>query len=105
MKIRIDKNTIELLPENESETIGMTNMWNILVDCQKFNRKIVPIGEYVPSKENLARFLVEGEVDSMTPVISQADYRVYCQTCNKYFDVKKGDQIPLCCGQTMEVLD
>ena len=39
------------------------------------------------------------------PVYVQEDTTVYCSTCNKYFMVKKGQQVPLCCGRTMESLD
>ena len=33
------------------------------------------------------------------------DCRCYCQTCNKYVELKKGDRIPPCCGKLMEVMD
>jgi hypothetical protein len=29
------------------------------VDCVQFNKKLVPIGEYIPQKANLARFALE----------------------------------------------
>ncbi len=105
MKLIVDKNVIEFSPESDGETTQLLSMWNMLVDCVKFNKKIVPIGEYVPEKANTARFVIEGEVDTDAPVYAPADITVYCQTCNKYFNVKKGDQIPLCCGRVMESLD
>jgi len=30
-----------------------------MVDCVRFNKKLVPVGEYIPQKNNLARFVVE----------------------------------------------
>jgi hypothetical protein len=31
-----------------------------MIDCVKFNKKLVPVGEYIPEKNNLARFAIEG---------------------------------------------
>ena len=105
MKISMDKNVIEFYPENDAETTQLLALWNVMVDCAKFNKKMTPIGEFVPSKNKLARFLVEGDVDVNTPVYAPSDMTVYCQTCNKFYRVKQGEQIPLCCGKTMESLD
>lgn len=60
MKIRVENNLVELTPESDAETEALTSLWNVVVDCAKFNKKLVPIGEYVPSKENLAQFAIEG---------------------------------------------
>lgn len=59
MKIKVDKNLVELTPENNEETRQLERLWNTVVDCVKFNKKLVPIGEYVPQKSNLARFAIE----------------------------------------------
>lgn len=105
MRIIVDKSVIEFNPESENETAQLSQVWNLLVDCVKFNKKIVPIGEFIPGQSTKARFVVEGEIDADAPVYAPQDTTVYCQTCNKYFLVKKGDQIPLCCGRVMESLD
>lgn len=60
MRIRIDRNVVEFVPENLQETAAMETLWRVVVDCLRENRKLVPIGEYVPTKENLARFTIEG---------------------------------------------
>jgi hypothetical protein len=59
MKIKIEKNLVEFTPESEEETKDLGGLWETIVDCAKFNKKLVPIGEYVPSKENLAQFAIE----------------------------------------------
>jgi hypothetical protein len=59
MKIKVEKNLVELVPESDDETKQMLKLWNTIVDCVKFNKKLVPIGEYVPQKSNLARFAIE----------------------------------------------
>jgi endogenous inhibitor of DNA gyrase (YacG/DUF329 family) len=45
------------------------------------------------------------EKKSYTPVIAQEDCTVYCSTCNKTIEIKKGQEIPLCCGRVMEIID
>jgi hypothetical protein len=59
MKITMDKNLVEFLPENDDETKMMEALWQLIVDCVRFNKKLVPVGEYIPQKKNLARFVVE----------------------------------------------
>jgi len=59
MKIKIDKNLVEFIPESNQETTDLQQLWNTIVDCVKFNKKLVPIGEYVPQKSNQARFTIE----------------------------------------------
>jgi len=60
MKIEILKDYIELTPENDYETANLEGLWRLLVDCVRFNKKLVPMGEYVPAKKNVARFAIEG---------------------------------------------
>lgn len=59
MKITKDKSLVEFTPENDEETEALLELWNVIVDCVKFNKKLVPVGEFVPDKENVARFTVE----------------------------------------------
>lgn len=59
MKINKDNNLVEFTPESDEETKALSDLWNVIVDCVKFNKKLVPVGEYVPDKENIARFTVE----------------------------------------------
>lgn len=60
MKISIDKNLVGFTPENENERAELDRLWKILVDCVKFNMKLVPVGEYVPEMTDTARFAIEG---------------------------------------------
>ncbi len=108
MKIKVDRNVVEFLPENPQETADMEVLWRVVVDCMEFNKKMVPIGEYVPSKENLARFVVEGVAGGKTEYSeakAEADASYYCSICNKYMNVKAGEREPMCCGREMETLD
>jgi hypothetical protein len=109
MKISIEKNLVEFTPENPDETTKLEALWRLMVDCVRFNKKLVPVGEYVSQKDTLARFAIEGmdnkQKEEYAEVYADDDCRCYCQTCNKYVELKKGDQIPPCCGKLMEVLD
>lgn len=109
MQINIDKNLVEFTPENAEETAKLQGLWRLMVDCARFNKKMVPVGEYIPSKNAFARFAIEGmQVAGTTdyPVVNvEQNCRCYCQTCNKYVMLEKGDRIPPCCGKLMEVMD
>lgn len=108
MRISVDKNVVEFVPENNNETGAMEVLWRVIVDCMKENKKLVPIGEYIPSKKNLARFVIEGIPGGKTEWTEQVapeDSTYYCAICNKYMNVKKGGSIPLCCGRSMENMD
>ena len=109
MQINIEKNLVEFTPENADETAKLQTLWRVLVDCARFNKKMVPVGEYIPQKNAFARFAIEGMETKGTPdypeIFVDKDCRCYCQTCNKYVMLKKGDRIPPCCGKLMEIMD
>jgi len=110
MKIDIQKNLVEFTPETSDEKIKLEALWKTVVDCVRFNKKLVPVGQYVVGQDELARFAIEGgqakgSEETYAEAYADKDCRCYCQTCNKYVELKKGDQIPPCCGKLMEVLD
>ena len=109
MKISIDKNLVEFKPETADEKSHLEGLWRLLVDCVRFNKKLVPVGEYIPEKNAFARFAIEGlkteATGSYAEVYVDNDTTCFCQTCNKFVKLKKGDRIPPCCGKLMEVLD
>jgi len=109
MNINIEKNLVEFTPENSDETIKLQSLWRMMVDCARFNRKLVPIGEYIPQKSEFARFVIEGEkgagIDEYPEVYVDEDCQCICYTCNKYVKLSKGERIPPCCGKLMEGLD
>ena len=107
MQINIEKNLVEFTPENADETKKIEALWKIMIDCVRFSKKLVPVGEFIPQKNKFARFAIEElEVKGAgrTPRCT-SDPSCYCQTCNKFVELKKGDRIPPCCGKLMEVLD
>ena len=109
MKISVDKNVVEISPESEQETAALDILWKVVIDCYGNNKKLVPMGQFVPGINSLARFNIEG-VEGGATVYSQDktapnDNTYYCDICNKYMKVKAGDPIPLCCGKDMECID
>lgn len=107
MKIHIDKNVVEFLPESEQETASMETLWRVVVDCAGDNKRLTAIGEYIPLKKNLARFVIGGVPGITTYTEDRAveECTVVCFTCNKYMQLKGGDPVPVCCGKPMEVAD
>ena len=59
MKIAIEKNLVEFTPENDEEITQLSALWDVVVDCAKFNKKLVPVGEFIPKQTKLARFSIE----------------------------------------------
>jgi hypothetical protein len=39
------------------------------------------------------------------PVYTENDNTAYCTICNKTVELKAGDEIPLCCGRVMDLID
>jgi hypothetical protein len=118
MKIDIDKTVVTFEPENENEQDRLEQLWRVIIDCNGFALKLAPIGEYVPaSGKKKASFYIEGLKDKMersapssavakyTPIYTEHDNTAYCPICNKTVELKAGDEIPLCCGKAMTLLD
>jgi hypothetical protein len=60
MQINIEKNLVEFTPENADETKQIEDLWKLMIDCVRFSKKLVPVGEYIPQKNKFARFAIEG---------------------------------------------
>ena len=111
MKILIDKNVIEFTLENPQETADMEALWRVLVDCVGDNKRMEPIGEYIPAKSNVARFITEDLAEGVeaktvyTEDHVKEECTVVCTICNKYAHLKAGDSVPVCCGRPMELID
>ena len=51
MQINIEKNYVEFTPDTADETVKLEALWRVIVDCVRFNRKLVPVGEYFSRDE------------------------------------------------------
>ncbi len=109
MRIEMEKSRVMFYPENAEEKAKLKALWKIMVDCVGYSRKMVPIGEYVPEKNDaFASFHIEGlnpQDQPFAEVRAEEDVDAYCKICNKVLIVKAGEVIPLCCGKMMEIID
>lgn len=108
MKIEIEKNLVQFFPEGAEEKAKLQLLWQMMVDCVGTNKKMVPVGEYSPAKHHSATFMIEdlaANQQAYEVVRVDFDCRCYCQVCNKFVDIKKGEAIPICCGRLMEIID
>lgn len=58
MKIKIENDLVEFVPEGD-EVKELGALWDTIVDCVKFNKKLVPVGEFIPGTTPQARFAIE----------------------------------------------
>ena len=109
MKIRIDKDIVEMIPEHAAEKAELEALWIKMGNCLGGNKYLEPIGTYIPSQNPAAQFhiagLTEQEANAVPVIRAPYDTDVYCVTCNKTVQVKAGEVIPFCCGRLMEILD
>lgn len=59
MKIELEGTLLKLTPENDREKTELNQLWNIIIDCAKENKKLVPVGQYLPGMKEVAVFNIE----------------------------------------------
>lgn len=59
MKIELEGTLIRFSPENDREADELNQLWTIVVDCVRDNRKLVPVGEYIKGVKQVATFNIE----------------------------------------------
>jgi len=119
MKIDLDQAVVTFTPENEEEQIKLEQLWRIIIDCNGYASKLTPIGAYIPAEDPTkgAAFYIEGlkeriendpaaaKTAAFTSIRVEEDNTAYCPNCNKTVALKAGDEIPMCCGKLMTLLD
>ena len=109
MKISIHREIVEFTPENPAEATELEALWIKMSNCIGKTKRLEPMGTYIPSEDKTATFHIEGlskeEAGAVPTVRAPYDTAVYCATCNKTLNIKKGEVIPFCCGRLMEILD
>ncbi len=109
MRIDIIKSRVMFYPQTAEEKAKLEAIWRLLVECVGESRKLVPVGEYVPQKDDRrVTFHIEGvdpEENTYVEIRLESDADLYCRTCSKVISLKAGDVIPMCCGKMMEILD
>ena len=109
MKIRLDRDIAEFIPENPAEATELEALWIKMGNCVGETKRQEPMGVYVKSEQKSAKFHIEGlteeEAKAIPQVLAPYDTDVYCIICNRTEHVKAGEPIPFCCGRLMEILD
>jgi hypothetical protein len=59
VKIDFNNDLVEFKPESKDEAAAMQKLWDVVLDCVRSNLKLVPVGEFVAGKSEVARFHVE----------------------------------------------
>lgn len=59
MRIELEGTLIKMMPENNREKDELNQLWTILIDCVKDNKKLVPVGQYIPGLKEVAAFNIE----------------------------------------------
>lgn len=59
MRIELEGSLLKFMPENAREKEELNQLWNIVIDCVNQNRKLVPVGEYLPGIKEVATFNIE----------------------------------------------
>jgi hypothetical protein len=59
MKIELEGTLLKMTPENEREKEELNQLWTIIIDCVKENKKLVPVGQYILGMKEVATFNIE----------------------------------------------
>ena len=59
MKIELEGTLLKMTPENNREKEELNQLWTIIIDCVKDNKKLVPVGQYIPGIKEVATFNIE----------------------------------------------
>ena len=59
MKLELEGSLLKMTPENDREKTELNQLWTLIIDCAKDNKKLVPVGEYLPGTKEVATFNIE----------------------------------------------
>lgn len=59
MKIELEGTLLKMIPENEREKSELNQLWTVVIDCVNQDKKLVPVGEYIPGIKEVAVFNIE----------------------------------------------
>jgi hypothetical protein len=59
MKIELEGTLLKMTPENDREKEELNQLWTIIIDCVKENKKLVPVGQYILGMKEVATFNIE----------------------------------------------
>lgn len=105
MKIEVEGSIIRLIPESQREAEELNKMWEVVARCEEENKKLLPLGVYVPGSSPYAQFYVEGSEIKGDVRKNLRKLRYVCMICNRMEEYPEDRPTPLCCGQPMINMD
>lgn len=105
MRIEIEGAVVRLIPENEREAQELNKLWELVARCEEENRKLLPLGIYVPRTSPYAQFYVEGLSLKADVKKGIKKVRYVCMICNRMEEYPEDSPTPICCGQPMYNMD
>ncbi len=62
MKISVESPIrIKMIPENEHEQDDLEALWKLVIRCNEDSKVLCPIGEYMPSENDGANFVIQDQ--------------------------------------------
>jgi len=105
MKIRIDGAIIHLILETQEEVNSLDRLWKVIGMCESENRKLLPLGHFIPGVSESAQFYVEGLERKSDLSDSIKKIRYVCMICNRMEEYLEASPNPVCCGRPMYRMD
>jgi hypothetical protein len=59
MRFELEGSLIKMIPENDREKEELNQLWTIIIGCIKEDKKLVPVGQYIPGVKEVATFNIE----------------------------------------------
>ena len=105
MKIKIDGAIIHFIPETQEEIKDLDHLWKVIGMCETENRKLLPLGHFVPGVSESAQFYVEGLKAKSNPYTSTNKIRYVCMVCNRMEEYPETSPNAICYGKPMYRMD
>lgn len=59
MRFELEGSLIKMIPENDREKEELNQLWTIIIGCIQEDKKLVPVGQYIPGVKEVAVFNIE----------------------------------------------
>ena len=107
MKIEINRDIAELIPETPEEWAQLEAFWLKLIPSGGRTKGVLPLGAYPTGPEKPAQFRMEGlslaEKHDLPVLRAPEATEAWCPVCGQVRCLQPGEIIPHCCGRRMEL--
>ena len=103
MKIEINRDIAELIPETPEEWAQLEVFWLKLIPSGGRTKGLLPLGAYPTGPEKPAQFRMEGlslaEKHDLPVLRAPEATEAWCPACGQVRRLQPGEIIPHCCGR------